>query len=656
MIRRSFGVVASSLLVLASSSRPLVAQVPAPDPPVVTTLPELSIDDQGPTWASGLPWVFTPFPSGPASGGLGVKSADFDGNGYLDVVISGNSTVPVMIYYMGESAPGAGDLGVQYVEPLEINKGSLVPALGYNPVVDSHPGTAGAYAVSVGDFDRDGKPDIAIGRRQPDWSRFATGFQRDTVWLNDGSASSNGPFTHCHFDATTPLLLAPSTLLESLTCTSAPNGCPASQTFAIESMDFDRDGNLDIVTSGAYGIRTYRNDYPTLMFTHTATMQEFSGGSATVGVYRNISVGDVDRDGDLDLFVTRGGSTVPTPSDRVWFNMNAGPFPTVTTPFAWRDPSQATDPTPLQRAPELKIWSRQISTGLTHYCTVGYAASFDSDLGDLDGDGDLDVVVASHNARNVAYLNNGKGHFGSSNTAPGSAPFYNDGIPEYVFNSPTPDWPSSTTFAPSNFWYDYCEFLSPGHTPPVSDWEFRVEGKLIDYTTSCRIALLDRDAIPDVAFANRGDWEEVVADAPFVTPALVQNPPYHYFNPTIAAPDVFDYVYFGKSSGAGHVDFKPCVEEVGQPNDGTAYIEFVQMGGLLQLDWIEANFASEFLKDVVGVTYNSMPDQAFPSDPAHGAYLLNPEYYGSKVNNFIFFGQSVLVPDSLCFEVQPGNP
>jgi len=106
--------------------------------------------------------------------------------------------------------------------------------------------------------------------------------------------------------------------------------------------------------------------------------QELSGGDG-----RKVVLGDVDGDGDLDAFVANlgGGSGE---GNMVWLNTGIGNF---------------------------------IDSGQS----LGSSASKSVELGDLDGDGDLDAFVANYNFEaNKVWLNDGSGVFTDSGQSLGA--------------------------------------------------------------------------------------------------------------------------------------------------------------------------------------------------------------------------------------------
>ena len=94
-----------------------------------------------------------------------------------------------------------------------------------------------------------------------------------------------------------------------------------------------------------------------------------SGQALGTADSRGVSLGDLDGDGDLDAFVSNGvvGAGAFT-ANTVWWNDGTGVF---------------TD------------------SGLR----LGSTKSYSSSLGDLDGDGDLDVIVGNETGLNEVWWN-----------------------------------------------------------------------------------------------------------------------------------------------------------------------------------------------------------------------------------------------------------
>ena len=87
----------------------------------------------------------------------------------------------------------------------------------------------------------------------------------------------------------------------------------------------------------------------------------------------SIGYGDIDQDGDIDILVANGRHWPGR--NKVYFNNGLGIF--------------------------------TVSKSLGYESTTSYATV----LGDIDGDGDLDVVVGNDMAPNHIFKNDGKGHF-----------------------------------------------------------------------------------------------------------------------------------------------------------------------------------------------------------------------------------------------------
>lgn len=193
--------------------------------------------------------------------------------------------------------------------------------------------------LTVGDLDDDGDPDIVTAGS---WDGVVGAIDR--LWLNDGA----GVFTE---DA------------------AFPDG--VGLTFDIELGDVDQDGDLDMALAiqpdeipGAQGTdQIYIN-----------TGGSFSADAAYAALATNddqtnsraVQFGDVDTNGTLDLYVGKSDSTGLVGGigqrNRLFFNDGAGTFTDVTDTNI------------------LHTWSDN---------------SEDAELVDIDGDGDLDILVSN---------------------------------------------------------------------------------------------------------------------------------------------------------------------------------------------------------------------------------------------------------------------
>ncbi|HET6445235.1 MAG TPA: S8 family serine peptidase, partial [candidate division Zixibacteria bacterium] len=214
--------------------------------------------------------------------------------------------------------------------------------------------TQSSYAVELGDLDGDGDLDAFVGNAD------YYGNPANTVWLNDGS----GLFS------------------------DSGQRLGNSFTWSIALGDLDGDGDLDAFEANGeewdpLPNKVWLNDG------HGAYSD--SGQSLGTEVSRGVALGDLDGDGDLDAFVANGDPSFGGgEANSVWFNNGSALFS---------------------------------KSGQT----LGKAVSQDIALGDLDGDGDLDAFVANGDPErgrgeaNKVWLNNGQGLFTDSGRSLGTA-------------------------------------------------------------------------------------------------------------------------------------------------------------------------------------------------------------------------------------------
>ena len=205
-------------------------------------------------------------------------------------------------------------------------------------------------AIAVGDINGDGFVDILEA------NRFG---EPSNIYLGDGK----GHFTR--------------------------SGALTDETFNttdIELGDLDGDGDLDAITASEYFINWNGVTCPAKVSIHTNTNGVFQATKILNDGFqpRDIALGDMDNDGDLDIVVGNegDGETLSSGEDKVYFNDGIGNFINSVT-FGSEDDN-----------------------------------TFSVALGDVDNDGDLDIALGDFGmwddsggrpAQNYIYLNDGKG-------------------------------------------------------------------------------------------------------------------------------------------------------------------------------------------------------------------------------------------------------
>ncbi|HET6202173.1 MAG TPA: VCBS repeat-containing protein [Planctomycetota bacterium] len=308
---------------------------------------------------------------------LEVALGDVDGDGALDVFVgnAGNNRL-----YRNDGTGVFGDVSATNLPS------TLLP----NPNAETR-------AIALGDLDGDGDLDAILGveglggQGNRLYLNGGAGVFADatvtnlpvasgarTVALGDvdsdgdpdaflGSSCSSGGIGQGHL-----FLNGGASVFTDVTTTNLPAiGCA---TRAAAFGDLDGDGDLDLYV-GTIGLERFlRNDGSGVFTDATA------GNLPTmIDPTEAVALGDVDGDGDLDAFVGNATYTGPQPS-RLYLNNGTGAFADVT----------ATN-----------------LPGLT-------GATYDVELGDVDGDGDLDALVGNggySGPGNRLDLNNGSGVF-----------------------------------------------------------------------------------------------------------------------------------------------------------------------------------------------------------------------------------------------------
>jgi hypothetical protein len=191
--------------------------------------------------------------------------------------------------------------------------------------------------------------------------------------------------------------------------------------------DLDGDGDLDaVVANDSTEAETVWLNGGSGNFTPHPTVPSFGTDSSY-----DVALGDLDDDDDLDAVVSNG----PKEPETVWFNDGSGNFmahPTVPSFGAGDsfdvalgdldgdgdlDAVVANDSTEAET-----VWLNDGSGSFTPHPTsssFGMDDSYEVALGDLEGDGDLDAVVANYNQQSeTVWLNDGSGSFTAHPTSP----------------------------------------------------------------------------------------------------------------------------------------------------------------------------------------------------------------------------------------------
>jgi hypothetical protein len=301
----------------------------------------------------------TPSPFGDNHQELAVSFADINGNGHLDalsVYFFSGSQVKVWLN------DGQGNFSPH----------STTPSFGQN-----------AGVIVLGDLDNDGDLDAIVGG-----SNVAGTTAPMTTWLNDGQGNfTPHPVAPAFGGAALPALLLG---------------------------DLDGDGDLDLLASA--NTRTIWLNDGTGQFSLHPTTPTLAGGES-----RFVQLGDLDGDGDLDAVVGF------TSGLRVWLNDGRGNLaPHPTTPVFGLNPSLGFTLADIDGDGDLDaivarpsghpagVWVNDGRGNFALHPThpnVGADYSYDIVAADLDGDGDLDLMILNDFSSNTIWLNNGQGQF-----------------------------------------------------------------------------------------------------------------------------------------------------------------------------------------------------------------------------------------------------
>lgn len=295
---------------------------------------------------------------------------------------------------------------------------------------------AGSAAVAVGDFNGDGKLDIATAGESYGiqlWPGNGNGTFGTPVWTNttfipflmiaaDFNGDGRPDLAVSDGSGTTSVFL--SNTDGTFTETSALAPGPSS---ALAAADFNGDGNLDLYTSGWYG-----GVYAFRIFLGSGN-GEFQSARTTLTTSPSgtPAIGDFNQDGKLDLALTDG---------QLFLGNGDGTFQ---TPVNYPGGGTTMAAADVNGDGKLDLINDEVCVFLGNgdgtfsdgTCTYTEGPSYNISLGDFNGDGKLDVAVVpfkengEQNYQNLAVLlGNGDGTFQAPVELPAGIFYYGIGL------------------------------------------------------------------------------------------------------------------------------------------------------------------------------------------------------------------------------------
>jgi hypothetical protein len=254
-------------------------------------------------------------------------------------------------------------------------------------------------SIDLGDIDADGDLDLILTGDGGGGSRVSK------IYQNNGS----GGFTE----------------INSGSLTDVSSG-------SVDLGDIDNDGDLDLILTGRVDGSTRVSE----IYTNngSGSFDEINSGDLTGVKNGSIKLGDINGDSKLDLILT--GNDGSSEVSKIYQNDGSGGFTEINSGSLTNVSSGSVDLGDINGDSKLdliltgndgssrvsKIYTNNGSGGFTEINSGGLIGVYNSsiDLGDIDGDGDLDLILTGYDGSSTRvskiYQNDGSGSFGEINS------------------------------------------------------------------------------------------------------------------------------------------------------------------------------------------------------------------------------------------------